>query len=95
MLSPSPGAPAQVVGYYAKFNLAATCAVRTDRIRFLDCEKWRREFQHKEFPGGVDQLTRDFDYKEKPQVFKYYPQYYHKIDKVRLETAETPCVSTS
>lgn len=43
--------------------------------RFIDCEKWRKEF-------GVDELVRSFDYKEKPKVFEYYPQYYHKIDKV-------------
>ena len=30
----------------------------------------------------MDDLVRNFDYKEKPDVFKYYPQYYHKIDKV-------------
>jgi len=47
-------------------------------VRFVDCEKWR-----KEFGGGVDKLVPTFDYKEKPQVFKYYPQYYHKTDKVR------------
>ncbi|CAG8972849.1 hypothetical protein HYALB_00001268 [Hymenoscyphus albidus] len=43
---------------------------------FLDCETWR-----KEFGGGLDDLVRTFDYKEKPQVFEYYPQYYHKTDK--------------
>ena len=44
--------------------------------RFLDCEKWR-----KEFAGGVENLVVNFDYKERGQVFKYYPQYYHKTDK--------------
>jgi hypothetical protein len=29
----------------------------------------------------VDELVKTFDYKEKPQVFAYYPQYYHKTDK--------------
>ena len=29
----------------------------------------------------MDNLVRTFDYKEKPQVMAYYPQYYHKIDK--------------
>ena len=47
--------------------------------RFLDCEKWRKEFQ-----GGVDDLVPNFDYKEREQIFEYYPQYYHKTDKVRL-----------
>lgn len=27
---------------------------------------------------------RNFDYKEKPQVFEYYTQYYHKTDKVMI-----------
>ena len=44
-------------------------------FRFINCEKWRKDFK-------VDDLVRNFDYKEKPQVFEYYPQYYHKIDKV-------------
>lgn len=49
----------------------------TDDPRFIECEKWR-----KEFGGGVENLTRDFDYQERPKVFEYYPQYYHKTDKV-------------
>ncbi|EAL92590.1 cytosolic factor, phosphatidylinositol/phosphatidylcholine transfer protein [Aspergillus fumigatus] len=51
-----------------KFDVAAAKAM------FIDCEKWRKEF-------GTDDLVRTFDYKEKPQVFQYYPQYYHKTDK--------------
>lgn len=31
----------------------------------------------------MDYLVRNFEYTEKPQVFEYYPQYYHKTDKVR------------
>ena len=27
-------------------------------------------------------LYRNFDFKEKAQMDQYYPQYYHKIDKV-------------
>lgn len=41
----------------------------------MDAEQWRKEF-------GLDELVRTFDYKEKEEVFKYYPQYYHKTDKV-------------
>jgi CRAL/TRIO domain len=48
-----------------------------DNYRFVECEKWRKEF-------GTDGLVRTFDYTEKPQVFAYYPQYYHKTDKVCL-----------
>lgn len=44
-------------------------------VRFVDCEKWRKEF-------GTDDLVREFNYVEKPKVFEYYPQYYHKTDKV-------------
>jgi len=29
----------------------------------------------------VDNLTRTFNYTEKKDIFKYYPQYYHKTDK--------------
>ena len=46
----------------------------------MDCEKWRKDF-------GVDDLVQNFDYKEKPQVFEYYPQYYHKTDKVGASVA--------
>ncbi|CAD6455208.1 e1b3b0a1-8cae-4f74-82f2-6b30a941f5f3 [Sclerotinia trifoliorum] len=41
---------------------------------FVDAEQWRKEF-------GLDELVRTFDYKEKEEVFRYYPQYYHKTDK--------------
>jgi len=40
----------------------------------LNCEQWRKDF-------GVDDLVENFDFKEKEQVDKYYPQYYHKMDK--------------
>lgn len=50
--------------------------------RFVDCENWRKSFGE----VGVDELVRTFDYKEKPQVFEYYPQYYHKTDKARCDT---------
>jgi hypothetical protein len=43
--------------------------------RFVECEKWRKEF-------GTDDLVRHFEFPEKSQVFEYYPQYYHKTDKV-------------
>jgi hypothetical protein len=43
----------------------------------VDSEKWRSEFG-----GGVDELTRTFEYPEKKEIFQYYPQYYHKTDKV-------------
>ncbi|KAL4873381.1 hypothetical protein BDV12DRAFT_77499 [Aspergillus spectabilis] len=51
-----------------KFDVAASKAM------FIASEKWRKEF-------GTDELARNFEYVEKPEVFKYYPQYYHKTDK--------------
>lgn len=44
---------------------------------FEAAEKWRKEF-------GVDELYEKFEYPEKEEVDKYYPQYYHKVDKVSL-----------
>ncbi len=46
----------------------------TNAPRFLDCEAWRKDFK-------LDDLVLSFDYTEKAEVFKYYPQYYHKTDK--------------
>ncbi|KAF2200968.1 putative phosphatidylinositol transporter [Delitschia confertaspora ATCC 74209] len=59
-----------------RFLRARKFNVELSKQMFTDCEKWR-----KEFAGGVDELVRTFDYTEKPEVFKYYPQYYHKTDK--------------
>ncbi|CAK5277695.1 unnamed protein product [Mycena citricolor] len=41
----------------------------------LAAEKWRKDFR-------VDELVRTFDYPELQQVDKYYPQYYHHVDKL-------------
>ncbi|KAF9255720.1 hypothetical protein L218DRAFT_312430 [Marasmius fiardii PR-910] len=40
----------------------------------LDAEQWRKDF-------GVEDLVKNFDFKERDEVAKYYPQYYHKVDK--------------
>ena len=57
--------------------------------RFIDSEKWGASYAG----VGVEELVRTFDYKEKAQVFEYYPQYYHKTDKVRfmLSPESVPC----
>lgn len=44
--------------------------------RFIDAENWRKQID-------LDNLVRNWDYPEKAEIFKYYPQYYHKTDKVR------------
>ncbi|KIK50068.1 hypothetical protein GYMLUDRAFT_253292 [Collybiopsis luxurians FD-317 M1] len=40
----------------------------------INCEKWRKEFR-------VDDIVKNFDFPEKEEVDKYYPQFYHKMDK--------------
>ncbi|KAL1587161.1 hypothetical protein WHR41_04316 [Cladosporium halotolerans] len=59
-----------------RFLRARKFNVEMSKQMFIDCEKWRSEFG-----GGLDNLVPNFDYQEKPQVFAYYPQYYHKTDK--------------
>jgi hypothetical protein len=44
-------------------------------FRFIDCEEWRKETK-------LDEILPKWDYPEKEELFKYYPQYYHKTDKV-------------
>jgi len=50
--------------------------VEASKQMWIDSEKWRNEFG-----GGVNEMVKNFDYTEKPQVFAYYPQFYHKTDK--------------
>ncbi|KAJ5683393.1 Sec14 cytosolic factor [Penicillium macrosclerotiorum] len=57
-----------------RFLRARKFDVEASKAMFVNCEKWRKEF-------GTDDLPRTFEYPEKPEVFKYYPQYYHKTDK--------------
>jgi len=62
-----------------RFLRARKFNVELAKQMFVDCETWRKG-QNTEL-GNVDELVKSFDYKEKPEVFKYYPQYYHKTDK--------------
>jgi hypothetical protein len=41
----------------------------------VDSENWRKETK-------LDEVLPDWTYPEKEALFKYYPQYYHKTDKV-------------
>lgn len=36
---------------------------------------------------AVDATRSNFDFKEKVEVNKYYPQFYHKMDKVHMGQA--------
>lgn len=49
----------------------------TDRplSRFVECEKWRQDTK-------LDDVVPTWEYPEKEDMFKYYPQYYHGTDKV-------------
>jgi hypothetical protein len=60
-----------------RFLRARKFNVELSKKMFIDCEKWRSTYAG----VGVEELVRTFDYKERPEVFKYYPQYYHKTDK--------------
>ena len=42
---------------------------------FVECEQWRKD-------SKLDEILPNWDYPEKEKMFKYYPQYYHKTDKV-------------
>ncbi|GAA6012655.1 hypothetical protein JCM10207_009070 [Rhodosporidiobolus poonsookiae] len=41
---------------------------------WINTQKWKASFR-------VDELYETFDYKEKEQVAKFYPRFYHKTDK--------------
>ncbi|RMZ85449.1 hypothetical protein DV737_g859, partial [Chaetothyriales sp. CBS 132003] len=56
-----------------RFLRARKFNVELSKQMFINNEEWRKEF-------GTDELVRTFVYTEKPEVFAYYPQYYHKTD---------------
>jgi len=57
-----------------KFLRARKFDVPKAKAMLIACEQWRKEF-------GVDDIVANFDFTEKAEVDKYYPQYYHKTDK--------------
>ncbi|KAI9461045.1 CRAL-TRIO domain-containing protein [Russula earlei] len=57
-----------------RFLRARKFDVPKAKAMLLSAEQWRKDV-------GVDELVRTFEFKEKEEVDKYYPQYYHKIDK--------------
>jgi len=61
-----------------RFLRARKFDVKLAEQMFIEDAKWRKEFGGE---GGVEKLTQTFQYTEKPQMFEYYPQYYHKTDK--------------
>ncbi|KAL2268343.1 hypothetical protein VTJ83DRAFT_3189 [Remersonia thermophila] len=57
-----------------RFLRARKFDVNLSKQMFIDCEKWRQEIK-------LDEILPTWEYPEKEEVFKYYPQYYHKTDK--------------
>ena len=50
---------------------------------FVNCEKWRKD-------TNLDETVPTWEYPEKPEVAKYYKQFYHKTDKVCPGRTPTP-----
>jgi len=57
-----------------RFLRARKFDVQKSKEMLLAAEQWRKDF-------GVDDIVKNFDFKEKLEVDKYYPQYYHRMDK--------------
>ncbi|KAH7930327.1 hypothetical protein BV22DRAFT_1043309 [Leucogyrophana mollusca] len=57
-----------------RFLRARKFDVPKAKAMLLSAEQWRKDFK-------VDDIVSNFDFKEKEEVDKYYPQYYHKMDK--------------
>ncbi|KTW27935.1 phosphatidylinositol/phosphatidylcholine transfer protein SEC14 [Pneumocystis jirovecii RU7] len=57
-----------------RFLRARKFDVHQAKTMFIECERWRKDF-------GVDDIVKTFCYHEKLDVFKFYPQYYHKEDR--------------
>ncbi|KAF9050959.1 hypothetical protein BDZ89DRAFT_1056865 [Hymenopellis radicata] len=57
-----------------RFLRARKFDVALAKKMLYDCEEWRKSF-------GVDDIVKNFDFKERAELDRYYPAYYHKTDK--------------
>lgn len=69
------------MGLYTYTVHILTTTICLGANRFIDCEAWRKETK-------LDEILPTWDYPEKAEIFKYYPQYYHKTDKVKLQAQD-------
>jgi hypothetical protein len=76
-----------------RFLRARKFDVAKAKAMLLDAEKWRKEFGVEDIMKCVvpffqimhislTSIHRNFQFTEREQVMSYYPQYYHKTDKV-------------
>lgn len=83
-----------IVIFFHRFLRARKFDVLKAKEMLKDTERWRVEFGVDEIIRYVDIPTslspcltywgkRSFDFKEADEVSNYYPQFYHKTDKVR------------
>ncbi|GJE83938.1 sec14 cytosolic factor [Phanerochaete sordida] len=61
-------------GMLLRFLRARKFDVAKTKEMLKNAEQWRKDF-------GVDEIVKNFDFEEKAEVDKYYPQFYHKTDK--------------
>ncbi|KAI5119615.1 hypothetical protein M0805_007879 [Coniferiporia weirii] len=57
-----------------RFLRARKWDVAAAKQMLLNAEKWRQDVD-------IDDIVKNFDFTERAEVIKYYPQYYHKTDK--------------